>query len=242
MTRDVGSALAAVLRDERSAVCAVDWLLGAERPLILAGGGVLLSGAAAALSGLAAQLQIPVCTTINGKGSVAETGARALGVVGQFGGMRANRALARADVLLVLGSKLDQLSTFNWRLATAEQRVIQVDIDGEEIGRTGEVALGIVADVEATARQLAALLPAAALGAHFASPPGTRVVCLAGDGACTYSLAELESAVRVESHGALQDALKSALETPGASLVEAITSPDASPIVSLHSLGGPGGT
>src|SRR5690606_5292160 len=57
--------------------------------------------------------------------------------------------------VVVLGSKLDQLSTFTFRLPSADQRVIHVDVDAEEIGRTAPVALGLCADVRETADALA---------------------------------------------------------------------------------------
>ena len=91
----------------------------------------------------------------NGKGSIDERHPLAMGVTGVFGSVRASRALATADTVLVLGSKLDQLSTFNWRLPGPEQKVIHVDLDPEEIGRTQHVNVGISADARETAILLA---------------------------------------------------------------------------------------
>src|SRR5690606_26489913 len=78
-----------------------------RRPLVLAGGGVHLSGAAEAVTRLAEATGIPVATTLNGKGTLDERHPLAAGVVGIFGDVRAGRALARADLVVVLGSKLD---------------------------------------------------------------------------------------------------------------------------------------
>ena len=147
---------------------AVRLIARAQRPLILAGGGVLTSGAAAEVARLAEATGIPVATTLNGKGSIDERHRLAAGVVGVFGQVRASRALARADLVLVLGSKLDQLSTFTWRVPGPDQRVIHVDVDPEEIGRTGNVSLGIPAD----ARETAALLCAALADHELAREPG----------------------------------------------------------------------
>ncbi len=122
-------------------------LAGAERPLVVAGGGVLLSGATAELAALAVDHGIPVATTLGGKGSFEEEHPLSVGVTGVFGTAAANLALSRADVVLLLGSKLSQFSTLTWTLPSAEQTVIHVDLDGEEIGRTGPVALGVCADV-----------------------------------------------------------------------------------------------
>jgi acetolactate synthase-1/2/3 large subunit len=137
---------------------AAELISRAERPAILAGGGVLLSGGAAELARLAEAHQIPVATTLGGKGAVDEGRPLALGVSGIFGTAAANRVLAGADVLLVLGSKLSQFATLTWSLPAPGQTVIHVDLDGEEIGRTGPVALGIVADAKETLVALAAAI------------------------------------------------------------------------------------
>lgn len=134
---------------------AAELLSRAERPAILAGGGVNISGAVAELARLAGAGQIPVATTLGGKGAFDEEHQLALGVSGIFGTAAANRTLAAADVLLVVGSKLSQFATLTWTLPAAGQTVVQVDLDGEEIGRTGPVALGIVADAKETLAALA---------------------------------------------------------------------------------------
>src|SRR5262245_2176347 len=105
---------------------AVRLIARARRPLILAGGGALTSGAAGEITRLAEATGIPVATTLNGKGSIDERHRLAAGVVGVFGHVRASRALAGADLVLVLGSKLDQLSTFAWRVPGPGQGVIHV--------------------------------------------------------------------------------------------------------------------
>jgi acetolactate synthase-1/2/3 large subunit len=160
---------------------AAQLLARARRPLILAGGGVLTSGAAPEVMRLAEASGIPLATTLNGKGSIDERHRLAAGVVGVFGQVRASRALARADVVLVLGSKLDQLSTFNWRVPGPGQSLIHVDVDAEEIGRALPVSLGIVADARETARLLAERLAGRAIAAELgwidaldsAGQPGT---------------------------------------------------------------------
>jgi acetolactate synthase-1/2/3 large subunit len=125
---------------------AVDLLRASSRPVVLAGGGVVAAGAGAALAALADRHGIPVVTTINGKGSVDERSPVAIGVVGLFGSPAALRALDGADLVLVVGSKLDQFSTHRWRIPRPDQVTIHIDVDGEEIGRTGPVDVGIVAD------------------------------------------------------------------------------------------------
>ena len=135
-------------------------IASAERPLVLAGGGVTFSDASEAVAALAEAHQLPVATTISGKGSIDERSPLAAGVAGTFGTRRAAAALLAADVVLLLGTKLGQLTTFGWQLPSPSQTVIHVDIDGEEIGRTGEVAVGIVADAREAATALSAALTA----------------------------------------------------------------------------------
>jgi acetolactate synthase-1/2/3 large subunit len=121
-------------------------LAEAERPLLLAGGGVIASGACDALRAFVEATDIPVATTIMGKGALDERHELSLGVVGTFGCVRAGAALIEADVVLVIGSKLDQVSTIGFRMPRAGQRLVHLDIDGEEIGRVTPVEVGAVAD------------------------------------------------------------------------------------------------
>jgi acetolactate synthase-1/2/3 large subunit len=164
---------------------AAAWLAQATRPLVLAGGGVHLSAGAPAVAALARHAGIPIVTTINGKGTIDETDPLAAGVVGLFGSARALAAFDQADVVLVLGSKLDQFTTHGWRLPHAGQRVIHVDSDAEELGRTGAAALLVLADVRDTAVALTGRLAARAgtgswvdalpFAAAVAAPSGARL-------------------------------------------------------------------
>ncbi|HEX4018056.1 MAG TPA: thiamine pyrophosphate-binding protein [Frankiaceae bacterium] len=121
-------------------------LAGAQRPVVLAGGGVLASRASDALVTFAEATGLPVATTIMGKGAIDERHELSLGVVGTFGCLRANAALIEADAVLVIGSKLDQLSTIGFRMPRTSQRLAHIDIDGEEIGRVTPAEIGAVAD------------------------------------------------------------------------------------------------
>ena len=141
---------------------AAELLARAKRPLILAGGGVIFSGAASAVSDLAKRYSIPIATSLSGKGTIDEFDGLAAGVAGSFGTVRANAAFRLADVLLVLGCKLGQNTTHHWQLPRPGQVVIHADIDGEEIGRTCEANVGLVAD----ARQVALSLNLALQGSR----------------------------------------------------------------------------
>lgn len=137
---------------------AAQLLVAAERPMIIAGGGAQLADASVALTALSERHGIPVATTLGGKGVVDESSQLALGVTGVFGVPRANAAVWEADAILILGSKMSQFSTHGWRSPRASQTLIHVDVDGEEIGRTVPVALGICADAAATVEALAVAL------------------------------------------------------------------------------------
>ncbi len=144
---------------------AADLLARARRPLVLAGGGVTFSSASGEVSDLAIADTIPVVTSISGKGTIDEQHPLAAGVAGSFGTMRANAAFRAADVVLVLGCKLGQVTTHVWQLPQRGQTVIHVDVDGEEIGRTCEAHVGIVADARLTANALNTALQGRRLGA-----------------------------------------------------------------------------
>lgn len=133
---------------------AIACLLGASRPLILAGGGAMASGAHAEVAAFANEFKIPVATTVNGKGAIDERHTLSLGVVGCFGSVKANHALQQADVVLVIGSKFTTFNSFSWRLPHKGQRVIHIDIDGEELNRSIATRVEIVADAKEASAQI----------------------------------------------------------------------------------------
>jgi len=134
---------------------AVELLVGASRPLIYAGGGVHLSGAADALQSVAEYLQAGVATTAEGKGAVSDDSDLSLGAAfWRESPLRAH--VHAADVVLAVGSRL-ALVTF-----APGTRVIQIDVDPDEIGRNHEVAVGLEGDARATLLALLERLRAAA--------------------------------------------------------------------------------
>ena len=153
------------LAETSSVAGAAELLAGARRPVILAGNGVARSGAARELVALAERLNIPVVTTLNGLSSIGSGHPLYGGVVGEYGADFANEILLRADVVLVAGSSLGSMTTRSWSLIAADAQVIQIDIDGAEIGRNFECAVPLAGDVRAVLEQLIAL---AAAGGHQA--------------------------------------------------------------------------
>jgi acetolactate synthase-1/2/3 large subunit len=115
-------------------------LLSANRPLIWAGGGIITSNASGELTHLAENLNAPVVTTNEGKGAINETHPLALGGT-HFG---INPVSLQADVILITGSSFHRVGN-PWK-PQQNQRIIQIDIDREEIGRNLPVHIGIAAD------------------------------------------------------------------------------------------------
>lgn len=110
-------------------------LAGAERPLILAGGGVHISQAADTLTGLAEAAQIPVAHTMSGKGAIACTSPLSAGLFGRYDRI-ANDLIGESDCLLVVGCKLGEIATKRYTVPEPGKRVIHLDCVAEEIGRT----------------------------------------------------------------------------------------------------------
>jgi len=133
-------------------------IIGSKKPIMLCGGGVHLSRAWAEVREYRDGLRIPVVTTISGKGSVDEIHPLSLGVIGDLGGWDyAAEAIDMSDLVIVVGSKLPQYATYSWRLLEGK-RVIQIDIDPEEIGRNFPVVVGLAGDAKETLERLRELL------------------------------------------------------------------------------------
>lgn len=138
---------------------AADLILDAERPLIIAGGGVLLSRAWEELSRLAEYVSLPVATTINGKGSIAEISPLALGVIGSNGAKFAtNDAVREADTILAVGTRLNSSITMSLTLINKEARIIQVDVDPAQLGNTARYEVAIQGDARLVLQDLLAAI------------------------------------------------------------------------------------
>jgi acetolactate synthase-1/2/3 large subunit len=146
------------LPDPESLAQAAAMLGGAERPLILAGGGIHLSGAAAALTGFAEGQGIPVAHTMTGKGAIPCTSALSAGLFGRYDRI-ANGLIAEADCLFVVGCKLGEIATKRYTVPPPGKRLIHLDIVAEEIGRTYRPTLALWGDVRATLGALGSLMP-----------------------------------------------------------------------------------
>jgi len=131
-------------------------LVAAKSPAILAGWGVIQSGASPELKELAELLTAPVATTFRGKGAFPEDHELALGVSGSMGHESAGRYLTvdNVDVLLAVGTIFSQMTTIGWKPDYGGRKIIQVDIDPQEIGKIYPVEVGIMGDAKAVLRDM----------------------------------------------------------------------------------------
>jgi acetolactate synthase-1/2/3 large subunit len=126
----------------------------AERPCIIAGGGVNLSRAWDPLRELAELGQFPVATTISGKGAFPEKHPLSAGPTGAVVGGRlgrgrvAERIVKASDVVLLVGSRTNEMATSRWTVPDPASTIIHIDVDPKEIGRNYQTTVGILADAK----------------------------------------------------------------------------------------------
>jgi len=141
-------------------------LAGAQRPVIVAGGGVISADATAELLALAERLGAPVVTTWNGKGAIDETHPLAGQTIGDTGSTIGNSLASSADVILSVGCRFVDWSASSWRkgvtFAIPPTKLVQLEIDEREIGKNYPVAIPLLGDARAG---LADLLSALGSGA-----------------------------------------------------------------------------
>ena len=133
---------------------AAELLVGAEKPMILAGGGVTSSNASPELLELAELLMAPVATTLMGKGCFPENHPLSLGNIGMHGTRAANQLILEADVLLAVGTRFSDRSTGNLDRFRSDKKIIHIDIDSAEIGKNIDVEIPIVADARRTLKAI----------------------------------------------------------------------------------------
>ena len=127
---------------------------GAQRPVIVAGGGVTSSQAEQEVVELAEMLSIPVATSLNAKGAITDNHPLSVGVVGSYSRWCANRVVAEADLVIFIGSHTGSQVTNEWRIPAEGTPVIQIDIDPSELGRSYPNEVSLHGDAKATLRKL----------------------------------------------------------------------------------------
>lgn len=121
----------------------------AKRPVVLAGGGVHLSQAYDELTTFAEDYGVPVATSINGKGSIAEISEQAVGVIGVNGGNdETNSVVQEADLVIVLGSKLNNVTTVAKTLFKNNPKIVQVDVSEEILELNVKPEISLLCDIK----------------------------------------------------------------------------------------------
>jgi acetolactate synthase-1/2/3 large subunit len=139
---------------------AVALLAKAQRPIIVAGGGVVTSQAQAEIVQLAEKLQIPVATSLTAKDALLDAHPLAVGVAGIYSRACANQAVSEADLVFFVGSHAGGQVTANWRIPAPGTPVIQLDIDPQQLGRNYPNAVSLHADAKVGLRQMVDVAPA----------------------------------------------------------------------------------
>ncbi len=134
---------------------AVEMLLAAERPLILAGGGTILADATEQLAALAEYLQVPVSPTLMGKGCFPEDHELYAGIVGIQTQQRfANAIFLESDCVLAIGARFADRHTGALDVYRGQRKFIHIDVEPTQIGRVFEPDLGIVGDARLALQEL----------------------------------------------------------------------------------------
>jgi len=133
----------------------------AQRPVIIAGRGVIISGGYNELKRLAETAQIPVVTTLLGISCFPESHALSYGMIGMHGMAYANLAVDAADLIIAIGMRFDDRATAKVSGFAPHAHIIHIDIDPAEIGKNVRVDVPIVGDVKAVLQELNKLITAA---------------------------------------------------------------------------------
>jgi acetolactate synthase-1/2/3 large subunit len=166
--------------DAASVARAAELIAGARRPVVLAGGGVHLSQAAEGLTAFAHSINIPVAHTLTGKGAIPCSDPLNAGLFGRYDRI-ANGLIDESDLILVVGCKLGEIATKRYTVPAAGKRIIHLDIQAEEFGRTIEPHIALWGDALLGLQDIAAALDdgAAAIRARQSGYAGTVVARMA---------------------------------------------------------------
>ena len=134
----------------------IEAIAEAKKPVILAGAGVLHARASQELLAFAEKYQIPVVNTLLGLGGFPGRHELFLGMGGMHGTYTANMALHESDLLISIGARFDDRLTGNLDYFAPEARVVHIDIDPAEIGKTVETEIPVVGDAKEALKMLLA--------------------------------------------------------------------------------------
>ena len=154
---------------------ALNRLARAQRPVIVAGGGVTASDARAELIAFAEKLSIPVATALNAKAMFPPNHPLAVGMPGNYSRECSNRILCEADLVFFIGSHAGGQVTHGYRIPPQGTPTMQLDINGEELGRNYALDVGLQGDVRNTLRRMIAAADAGGAAAPDRSAWVARV-------------------------------------------------------------------
>jgi acetolactate synthase-1/2/3 large subunit len=139
---------------EKLIASAVIAIKKSERPVIVAGRGASVSGAGPEIHGLAKKADIPVVTSPDGKTLINEYDSLWAGIVGDYGMDCANKTVARADLVIFIGTQTADQTTLNWTIPLPTVKTIQIDIDPSELGKNYPNCVGLLGDAKTVCAQL----------------------------------------------------------------------------------------
>ena len=139
---------------DEEVAAALELINNADKPVILAGHGVLISDAMKELRELAEKGNIPVTTTLLGTGCFPASHELNMGMMGMHGEAAANHAIQEADLLIACGMRFDDRVTGNIKTYSPHSKKIHIEIDASEINKNVKVNVGINADLSTVLRQL----------------------------------------------------------------------------------------
>ena len=135
---------------------ALQLLKSAQKPCIIAGGGVVISGASEELAAFARKLQAPVCCTLMGQGALDQYDEHYMGMVGMHGTKAANFCVTESDLLVVIGGRFSDRWTGNTAKFGGGAKLLQIDIDDAEVNKNVRVMAQITGDARTVLRKLIA--------------------------------------------------------------------------------------
>ena len=133
-------------------------IASAERPVILAGHGILLSGASKEVIELSEKGDIPLSWTLLGSGAVPASHGLNMGMMGMHGEFAANNAIQKADLLIACGMRFDDRVTGNTKTYSLNSKKIHIEIDPSEINKNVPVDIALVGDLKTVLRKLLPVL------------------------------------------------------------------------------------
>ena len=139
---------------DEEVAAALELINNADKPVILAGHGVMMSGAMRELQEFAEKGSIPLTTTLLGIGCMPDSHPLNLGMMGMHGEACTNHAIQEADLLIACGMRFDDRVTGNLKTYSPHSKKIHIEIDASEINKNVKVDVGINADLGTVLRQI----------------------------------------------------------------------------------------